>query len=426
MIKKPISNILSSNIQNDDLKLCLSLLFNDTEKQSGKILEYYEKSSQNGGFWPKNAFFDEVFSFKYIFPINAGRSALLAILECLELPKSSEIMIQAFTCTAAINPIIKAGFKPIYADIDSELNIDPNDIEKKITDNTKAIIVQHTFGNPAQIQKIKELCKNKNIFLIEDCAHCLGIKYQEKYLGQFGDLAFFSFGRDKMLSAGFGGMIATNNDTIAQRLNNYISNLDYPDNSWTFKQLLHPLLISKIIVPVYEFFSLGKFLGKIFLFLGITSKSVYDSEKQGKWPNIFPKKMPGALKVLTLNQLNKLELFLKHRQKISSYYLQNIPKEISPVFKNTGSFIRFPILINDSEKKKQIIHTMAKNGIYLYDGWSDAVILPPDAKQERFFYKADSCPNAQNLSKQIINLPTHINIDEKDAQRIISILKQCK
>jgi len=430
MIKRPISNILLSNIQKDDLSLYLSLLFNAREQGEGKILAYNEKTSQNGSFWPNNTDFNAIFSFNHLFSLNAGRSAFLAILECLELEKKSEIIIQAFTCTALASPIIKAGFKPIYADIDDNLNIDPQSLEEKITDKTKAVVVQHTFGYPAQIEKIQEICKKYNLLLIEDCAHCIGIKYKDKYLGQFGDISFFSFGRDKIITAGYGGMIGTNSDLIAQRLKNYISNLDYPDKFWTFKQILHPILINYFVLPFYNFGFIGKAFGKLFLILNLTSKSVYKKEKEGKWVNYFPKKMPGALKILANNQLQKIEQFQTHRREICEFYIKNIPNGFSLVFKNEKdiqtSFMRFPILINNPDKKEKLLSCLEKKGIYLYDGWSDSVILPPDSNQEKFLYKKGSCPKAENLAQKIINLPTHINLSAQDAQYLITAIQQCK
>lgn len=429
MLKRPISNILSSNIQKDDLNLAFSLLFKPKELQDGQILEYYEKASANGSFWPKNANFSPIFTHKYYFPFNSGRSSLLAILGSLNLNEGNEIIIQAFTCTAVISPIIKAELKPIYCDIDNNLNLDPNDLIKKITPNTKVVIAQHTFGFPAQIEKIAQICKENNLILIEDCAHCLGNKINNRYLGTFGDIAFYSFGRDKVVSAGFGGMVGVNDDIIANRLKNFSENLEFPKSSWTIKQILHPIFINYCILPLYNFLSIGKIIGKLFLILNITAKSVYDDEKKGKWSPFFPKKMPGALKILTNNQLFKLLIFQQRRKDIASFYSNNIPNGFIPGFQNINNniyLIRYPILINDVSKKKKILNFLNKKGIYLYDGWSDSIIVPPDSDINKFKYKSGTCPNAERLVPQIINLPTHININLANAKEIIETLKQCK
>jgi dTDP-4-amino-4,6-dideoxygalactose transaminase len=429
MFKRPISNILSSNIQKDDLHLAISLLFKPKELTNGQILDCYEKTAQDGSFWPKNAYFSPVFTHKHYFSFNAGRSALLAILGCLNLNEGNEIVVQAFTCTAVVSPIIKAGLEPVYCDIDNNLNLDPNDLIEKITLNTKAVIVQHTFGYPAQIEKIAQVCKENNLILIEDCAHCLGNKINNRYLGTFGDIAFYSFGRDKVVSAGFGGMVGVNDDTIAQRLNNYMGEIDFPKKSWTIKQIFHPIIINYFVLPLYDFLALGKIIAKLFLIFNLTAKSVYDIEKKGKWSPSFPKKMPSALKILANNQLEKLAMFQERRKNIVAYYSKNICDGFSPAFGNINDgtyLIRYPLLINDVSKKKKLLNCLNKKGIYLYDGWADSIIVPPDSDINKFKYKQGSCLNAEKLAPQIINLPTHINISLADARDIMQTLKQCK
>src|SRR5581483_4013141 len=113
---------------------------------------------------------------------------------------------QAFTCVAVPNSVLWTGAKAIYADIDETGNLDPKDLEKKITKKTKAVIIQHTFGIAANMDAIQKVLKGKKIILIEDCAHALGASYKGKKLGTFGEFAFFSFGRDKVISSVFGGM----------------------------------------------------------------------------------------------------------------------------------------------------------------------------------------------------------------------------
>lgn len=112
------------------------------------------------------------------------------------------MILQAYTCVSVSNAIIATGAKPIYVDIDAQtLNINPQLIEKHITQKTKAIIVQHTFGIPADIHAIQSIVKKHQLFFIEDCAHALGAQYKEKMVGSFGDIAVYSFGRDKVISS---------------------------------------------------------------------------------------------------------------------------------------------------------------------------------------------------------------------------------
>ena len=153
-----------------------------------------------------------------VYLFNSGRAALLAILKAFNIGERDEVLIQAFTCVAVPNSIIWAGAKPIYVDIDRSFNLDPTDLEAKITKKSCAIIVQHTFGIPAQIEKIIEIAKMHKLIVIEDCAHSLGVTYKSKKLGNFGDAAFFSFGRDKVVSSVWGGAAIINSKFKIQKI----------------------------------------------------------------------------------------------------------------------------------------------------------------------------------------------------------------
>ncbi|MDP2910065.1 MAG: aminotransferase class I/II-fold pyridoxal phosphate-dependent enzyme, partial [bacterium] len=198
----PILISLSPNAQKDDLLLAFKLLF---KSPKNTCLELEKK-------------FKEYLGIKHAFTFNRCRTAFLAILKSLNIEKG-DVLLQAFTCNAVVNPIIKIGLKPVFVDIDEEtLNIDIFDLEKKISDQSKIVLIQHTFGLPANMDKIMEICQKHNLILIEDCAHSLGAAYKEKKLGTFGTAAFFSFGRDKVISSVFGGLAATNNEELARKI----------------------------------------------------------------------------------------------------------------------------------------------------------------------------------------------------------------
>ncbi|MFN6946977.1 MAG: DegT/DnrJ/EryC1/StrS family aminotransferase, partial [Cytophagaceae bacterium] len=111
----------------------------------------------------------------------------------MRISQGDEVILPGFTCIVVPNAIIYLGAKPVYVDINSEtFNIDPQLIEENITEKTKAIIAQHTFGIPADMDKILHIANKHNLFVIEDSCHALGSKYKGKYVGSFGDAAFFS------------------------------------------------------------------------------------------------------------------------------------------------------------------------------------------------------------------------------------------
>jgi len=414
---KPISISLSPNTEKDDVQLASKLIRQPKNWREGEKNKELEEE------------FKKYLGVNYTFSFNSGRSAFLAILEALGIKEGDEVLLQAFTCNAAVNPILEVGARPVFVDIDNTLNIDPVALRKKITPNSKIVIIQHTFGWPAQIDKILEIVKEYNLILIEDAAHALGAQYQGKFCGTFGDAAFFSLGRDKIISSIFGGMAVTNNQQIAKKIKEFHDSLDYPSNFWIFQQLLHPTLINYLILPAYGLSNnLGRILLGAFHRLSVLSKAVYKEEKRGKIPEYFPKRLPNALSILALNQFRKLARFNRHRREIANFYQKEL-KNTNLVLPLAGAgkdrvptFMRYPVLVNfDTD---ELLRKLRRRKIFLDDGWRKSPIVPPDTKLETMKYIKGSCPQAEKVVQSIVNLPTNINISRKDAQKIIDFLKR--
>lgn len=143
--------------------------------------------------------------------VSSGTAALRVALAVLDLKPKDEVITQSFTFVATVEAIVEARAKPICAEVDRTLNMDINDLKKKITKNTKAVIVVHMLGSPANIQEIRNICKKKNLSLIEDTAWGLGAKVKEKYLGTWGRMGTFSFDFAKTVTTGEGGMVCFQN-----------------------------------------------------------------------------------------------------------------------------------------------------------------------------------------------------------------------
>jgi len=447
---KPISVSLSPNTQKDDVflawKMILQIIFRKTDpvpEQARYGASAKQKRKTDAETLEEK--FKEYLGVKYAFSFNSGRSALMAILYALEIPEKcqatnsadrlnlspmlkkenekgekDEILIQAFTCNAVPNSILWSGANPVYVDIDETLNIDPEDLEKKIASKSKAIILQHTFGRPAQMEKILTLAECYNLKVIEDCAHSLGAKFKGRKVGTLGDIAFFSFGRDKVISSVYGGMVATNNPDLAEKIKEFQEKCPYPSRFWIFQQLLHPIIFS-IALPTYYFLNFGKFLIWFCQKLRLLSKAVTKAEKQGKNPGYFPRRMPNALACLALNQLKKLDKFNEHRKEIAAFYDKNIKFGIKT--EKESIFLKFSIFIDN---QKEIFKKAKKNHILLNDGWWGSPVMPPDTDLEKMGYKAGSCPKAEKIAKTIINLPTHINIRQREAKKIIKCIESRK
>ncbi|KXK11813.1 MAG: L-glutamine:2-deoxy-scyllo-inosose aminotransferase [Microgenomates bacterium OLB23] len=139
--------------------------------------------------------------------------------------EGDEVLLQGFTCVAVPNAVVWNGLKPVFVDVDDHYNL-VDDLESYIGPNTKAIIVQHTFGIAANMKAIALAAKKHNLFIIEDCAHALGGMYASQPLGSFGDVSIVSFGRDKVVSSVFGGAALTKNKTVAAALSSFEKNLE--------------------------------------------------------------------------------------------------------------------------------------------------------------------------------------------------------
>lgn len=169
---------------------------------------------------PKVGKFEEVFT-KYIgrkraVAVNSGTSGLFLCMLALGIGPSDEVITTPFTFIASATPIMMAGAKPVFVDIDPvSLNIDHRQIESKVTDRTKAILPVEIFGNPAGIDKVCKMARKHNLVVIEDSCEGLGSSLNGKMVGTFGTMSVFGFYPNKQITSGEGGMILTDDEALA-------------------------------------------------------------------------------------------------------------------------------------------------------------------------------------------------------------------
>ncbi|NQT28721.1 MAG: DegT/DnrJ/EryC1/StrS family aminotransferase, partial [Candidatus Omnitrophica bacterium] len=213
------------NIPSLDLKREYKALKKDIDKQLKDCLD-----SQQWILGPKVSEFEEkaakYLGIKYAIGVASGTDALILSLKALALKtkkrelfdKKEEIITTPFTFIATAEAIVRAGATPVFVDIDSDtFNIDPSCIEKAITKNTVGILPVHLYGFPCDVIKISKIAKKHNLFTVEDCAQSFGASIGEKKTGTFSDCGAFSFFPSKNLGGfGDGGLIVTNNKTIAE------------------------------------------------------------------------------------------------------------------------------------------------------------------------------------------------------------------
>jgi 8-amino-3,8-dideoxy-alpha-D-manno-octulosonate transaminase len=154
---------------------------------------------------------------KFALGVTSGTAALHVALTALGVGPEDEVILPAWTWHSCYTAVLLTGALPVFAEVDESFTIDPNDIEKKITDRTKAIMAVHLFGTAADIDRIRSAAQGKNIKLLEDAAQSFGAQYKGRRLGSMGDIGIYSFQLHKMITAGEGGAVVTNDALLYER-----------------------------------------------------------------------------------------------------------------------------------------------------------------------------------------------------------------
>lgn len=151
---------------------------------------------------------------KYGLVQSSGTAALWSLYDAIGLKKGDEVICPVYTFFATVSPIFQTGATPVFVDCDETGNMDYTQVEQKINSHTKAIMVVHMWGYPAHMEKLREIADKYNIYLLEDCSHAHGGRFQNKLLGEWGDASAFSLQGNKIITGGEGGIIITNDKYI--------------------------------------------------------------------------------------------------------------------------------------------------------------------------------------------------------------------
>ena len=228
---KKITSMNLTNIEYENLFRTNELFFKEYKKAFDKVLNsgWFILGQEVESFEKEFAEYNQV---DYCTGVASGLDALTLSILTLDIKKGSEIIVPSNTYIATILSILHAGCKPVLVESDiNTYNIDPNLISEAITNKTKAVMVVHLYGKVCDMDPIESICRDHNLFLLEDCAQSHGAEYKGKKAGSFGDMAGFSFYPTKNLGAlGDGGAILTNNPdykTKLSMLRNYGSEKKY-------------------------------------------------------------------------------------------------------------------------------------------------------------------------------------------------------
>lgn len=353
-----------------------------------------------------------------------GRVALYAILRALAIGKGDEVALQAFTCLAVPEAIIASGAKPLYIDLQkNNVNMDPNNLSKKITRNTRAIIVQHTYGIPADMDRIIHVANKANIPLIEDCCHTIYSTFNKQSIGTFGCASFYSYEWGKPLVVGIGGSAKINSSDLAAKIGEDYKNFIFPKITRIWRLKLQYIAYRILFRPrlYWQVRSFYNWLGRH----GFAESNYNPIKKEGLLSEDFSLRMSAYHKKFLKKKLLKLSniteksknIALQYRNKIFSLPVSHISvsNDIDVIY------ARYPLL---AINKNAILNAAHKANVELADWYATPIHPLKRDDWNKVGYQEGECPNAEKLSKKIVTLPTHEKVSQRDVDRTIDFLNK--
>lgn len=391
----------------EDCIVAIGYLFDSRQLIAGPEIEKYEK------------LFSEKIGVRYGYSFSSGRVGFYGLLKILGIGHGDEVLLQVPTHVVVANAIRYTGAKPIYVDcrLDS-YNMDFQDAARKISPNTKAVVLQHTFGIPADIDAARDLAERYNLAVIEDCVHSLGATYNGRSVGSFGKAAFFSTEETKIISTTMGGMVVTDDTELAGKLKIFQDGCPPPSSGLTKKYLLKLVLYHILTEP-----HLHRFARELYELCGnrqpLPTPTTRD-ELRGLRPAIYEQRLSNAQAALGIRQLMRLEENLSHRRRIAAVYHDRLKGKVKNVFETQAncspSYVRYPLPVGDRDT------VVEKLKPYVVVGTWFTSVLEEAISPECGDYVMGSCPRAEMLSRKLINLPTHGRVRIADAENIVSML----
>jgi dTDP-4-amino-4,6-dideoxygalactose transaminase len=376
-----------------------------------KIVEEYQRK------------FASFFGVERAFAFWKGRVALYALLRALNVGRGDEVILPGYTCVMDVNPIKYVGAKPVYVDIEPDtFNIKASLLEKKITDKTKVIIAQHTYGYPCEMDTIMKVARSNGISVIEDCCLALGSKYKDKMVGTFGQAAYFSFQWNKPYTTGLGGMVITSDQGLAERIESLQADEMCSPSGWEAFMLWMQLTIYRLFVyprTTALAQNLFRFLTKKGAVIGSSSTSEFEPVKAG---DFF--KGTSAMQARSgLRQLRKIEQNISHRRKMALIYDHLLENEgwKSRYYDRTATqpvMVRYPLRIAE---KAKALEEAARAGIEL-GSWFECPLHPIETPLASYDYEIGMCPEAEKACREVVNLPLHPRANEKTIRKSVEFI----
>lgn len=323
---------------------------------------------------------------KYAVAISSGTAALHAACFAAGIQKDDEVITTPITFAASANCVLYCGGKPVFADIKGDTyNLDPDDVRRKITSKTKAIIAVDYTGQPCELNALRQLAEEYHLVLIEDAAHALGADYEGKKIGTVSDMTTFSFHPVKHITTAEGGMITTDHEAYYKKLNLFRSHgitrdpecLTKNEGDWFYQQL-----------------DLG-----------------------------YNYRITDIQCALGLSQLKKLERFIEKRKRLVARYnaaFEDMDDIICP-YQKEGCTNSWHLYVIQLEHRREIFQKLRAAGIGVNVHYIPVYQHP---YYQQHGYKDTYCPNAEKLYKRMISLPLYYDLTYEQQDYVIEQLKQ--
>jgi perosamine synthetase len=348
-----------------------------------------------------------------IFLYWKGRVALFAALKAIGIKTGDEVILPAFTCVVVPNAILYLGAKPVYVDIDpTTLNANYDTIEQAITDQTRCVILQNTFGLSSQLIEINALAKAKGIITIEDCTHGFGGKYYQQPNGSFCDFAFFSSQWNKPFSTGIGGILQVNNEDYLPVIKELNAQLIQPGimKQWSLATLL---VVHRWLITDSSFWflqSVYRFLSRVGIVIGSSTDEELTSIRQPKDYFMASSRVQARAGIKALHSLDVLNTQRKSNAALFTQKLKEMGKyHVQESLHENHLFLKYPILLKD---RLGCLERAEKAKIRLGE-WFLSPIHPIQHNFSQWGLQTEQFPTALFTSAHIMNLPTETNRPEK-------------
>ena len=201
----------------EDAQVRIRAILDSESPPPPHLFRYYGPLEGKGKVWQAERAFEEAIGTRYALAVNSGTSALMSALVAAGVGPGDEVIVPGYTFFASASVIVAARAIPVICDINDSLNLDPEDVQRRLTPQTKAIIVVHMQGMPADMDAIMAIARERDLAVIEDVAQACGGSYHGQGLGTIGDLGCFSFDFYKIAQSGEGGFVATDDEFLNMR-----------------------------------------------------------------------------------------------------------------------------------------------------------------------------------------------------------------